>query len=217
MTMVHRGSNWFPAIVVGFAFTTSAVGAGPLSPYKALDLPKAVHPTLHTAPVQAITAGPLGIQLEVTPLDAVKKQFGGVVRGAGDAGDAVTWLCYAGKNAEQQPVVYWFASNDEMSGNHHEVTQVAVQANPSGKAPAGCGEAPSALTEINFGVPSVGSALDAVVKHFGTGKPDAKGYLSYASDVAVKEPKDFTVTQSVQYRVRDGVVTTISVSQVTVN
>jgi hypothetical protein len=113
--------------------------------------------------------------LEVTPLDAVKKQFGGVVRGAGDAGDAVTWLCYAGKNAEQQPVVYWFASNDEMSGDHHEVTQVAVQANPSAKVPAGCGDAPSALTEINFGVPSVGSPLDAVAKHFGTAKPDPRG------------------------------------------
>lgn len=215
--MVHRGFTWLPAIVVSFVFTAHAVAAGPLSPYKALDLPKAVHPTLHAAPVQAITAGSLGIQLEVTRLDAVKKQFGGVVRGAGDAGDAVTWLCYAGKNAEQQPVVYWFASNDEMSGDYHEVTQVAVQANPSGKAPAGCGDAPSALTEINFGVPSVGSALDVVAKHFGMAKPDAKGYLSYASEVAVKEPKDFTVTQSVQYRVRDGVVTTISVSQVTAN
>ena len=214
--MVHRGSNWLPAIVVGFVFIANALGVGPLSPYKALDLPKAVHPTLHAAPVQTITAGPLGIQLEITRLDTVKKQFGGVVRGAGDAGDAVTWLCYAGKSAEQ-PVVYWFASNDEMSGDHHEVTQVAVQANPSGKAPAGCGDAPPALTEINFGVPSVRSTLDAVAKHFGTAKPDAKGYLSYASEVAVKEPKDFTVTQSVQYRVRDGMVTTISVSQVTTN
>jgi hypothetical protein len=97
------------------------------------------------------------------------------------------------------------------------VTQVAVQANPSGKVPAGCGDAPSALTEITFGVSSVGSTLDAVVKHFGTGKPDARGFLSYTSEVAVKEPKDFTVTQSVQYRVRDGVVTTISISQVTTN
>jgi len=214
--MIHRHYEWF-VITIFAASTTSAVGAGPLSPYKALGLPKAVHPTLHTAPVQAIIAGPLGIQLEMTRLDAVKKRFGGVARGAGDAGDAVTWLCYAGKNAEQKPVVYWFASNDEMSGDHHEVTQVAVQANPSGKAPSGCGDAPSTLTGISFGVPSVGSTVDAVAKHFGTAKPDAKGYLSYASEVSVKEPKDFTVSQSVQYRVRDGVVTICSVSQVTTN
>jgi hypothetical protein len=214
--MIHRHYEWF-VITILAASTTSAVASGPLSPYKALGLPKAVHPTLHAAPVQAITAGPLNIKLEVTRLDAVKKQFGGVVQGAGDAGDAVTWLCYAGKNAEQQPVVYWFASNDEMSGNHHEVTQVAVQANPSGKAPRGCGSAPPALTEINFGVPSVGSTVDAVAKHFGTAKFDAREFLSYASEVAVKEPKDFTVSQSVQYRVRGGVVTTISVSQVTTN
>jgi hypothetical protein len=214
--MVHRHYGWFAAIVLGLAASAAdAVAAGPVSPYKALGLPNSVHPTLHTAPVQAITAGPLSIQLEVTPLDAVKKQFGGTVQGAGDAGEAVTWLCYAGKDAEQRPVVYWFASNDEMSGGHHEVTQVAIQANPSGRAPKGCGEAPAALTGVDFGVPSVGAALDAVAKRLGAGAPDARGYLSYASEVAVKEPKQATVTESVQYRVRNGVVTTISVSQVT--
>jgi hypothetical protein len=213
--MVCRYSQWF--VITILSVSTSAVASEPLSPYKALGLPKAVHPTLHAAPVQSITAGPLRIQLEVTPLDVVKKQFGGVVRGAGNAGDAVTWLCYAGKNAEHKPVVYWFASNDEMSGDHHEVTQVAVQANPSGKAPRGCGDAPSTLTEINFGVPSVGSTLDAVAKRFGPPKPDVRGFLSYAGEVAAKEPKDFTVLQSVQYRVRDGVVTIFSVSQVTTN
>jgi hypothetical protein len=214
--MSSRQYGWLATIVLGFAASTAeAVGAGPLSPYKALGLPKAVHPTLHAAPVQAIMAGSLGIQLEVTPLDAVKKQFGGTVRGAGDADDAVTWLCYAGKNVEQKPVVYWFASNDEMSGDHHEVTQVAVQANPSGKAPRGCGDAPSALIGIDLGVPSVGSTLDAVAKHLGAAKVDTKGCLGYASEVIAKESTEATVTQSVQYRVRDGVVTTISVSQVT--
>jgi hypothetical protein len=216
--MVHRQYGWLMAIILGLAASAAdAVGAGPLSPYKALNLPHSVHPTLHSAPVQAITAGSFNVQLEVTPLDAVKKQFGGTIRGAGDAGEAVTWLCYMGKNAEQKPVVYWFASNDEMSGDHHEVTQVAVQANPSGSVPKGCSTAPASLTGIDFGVPSVGSTLDAVAKHFGEGKPDARGYLGYASEVEVKEPKDLTVIQSVQYRVREGVVTTVSVSQVSTN
>jgi len=213
--MVHGKYRWFAIMMLGLAASgPNAMTATPLSPYKALRLPNAVHPTLSTAPVQAITVGPFNIELEVTRLDAVKKQFGGTIRGAGDAAKAVTWLCYAGKNTAQMPVVYWFASNDEMSGDHHEVTQIAVQSNPGGIAPNGCRDAPTSLIEINFGVPSVGSTLDDVVKHFGPGKPDPKGYLSYATEVAVKEPKDGTVTQSVQYRVRGGVVTTVSVSQV---
>ncbi len=92
-----------------------------------------------------------------------------------------------------------------------------MQTNPSGMAPKGCGPAPASLTGIDFGVPSLGSALDAVTTRFGKGLPNARGYLGYASEVVEKEPKESTVTQSVQYRLRDGVVTTISVSQVTAN
>jgi hypothetical protein len=206
---------WLMAAFAVGALTVDAVAAGQVSPYKVLRLPNAVHPTLESAPVSTITAGTYSIQLEHTPLESVRKQFGGKMQGAGDAGLAVMWLCYAGKDSEQRPVVYWFASNDEMSGIHHEVTQIAIQANPGAIAPKGCGAAPAGLTGVDFGVPSVGAASDAVVKHFGAGRPDAKGYLGYASQVSVKEPKDFTVTQSVQYRLRDGVVTTISVSQVT--
>jgi hypothetical protein len=207
------------AILWFLAYGTVAFSATPLSPYKALGLPNAVHPTLQIAPVQTITIGSFSVQLEITHLDAVKKQFGGVIRGAGDAGNAVTWLCYAGKSEQQAPVVYWFASNDEMSGNHHEVTQVAIQANPSGVAPLGCSEAPTSLTGIDFGVPSIGATVDAVARHFGAGKPDARGYVSYASSTPVqgegKGDEDARVTQSVQYRMRDSVVTVISVSQVT--
>jgi hypothetical protein len=218
--MVFKRFGWFAAAALSlFALGTTAFAAGPMSPYKALGLPNVVHPTLQIAPVQIIMIGSFSVQLEVTHLDAVKKQFGGVVRGAGDAGNAVTWLCYAGKNEQQMPVVYWFASTDEMSGNHHEVTQVAAQANPSGIAPLGCGEAPAALSGIDFGVPSVGATVDAVSRHFGAGKPDARGYVGYASSTPVqgegKGDEDARVTQSVQYRVRDSVVTVVSVSQVT--
>ena len=97
------------------------------------------------------------------------------------------------------------------------MTQVAIQTTPGSAASSGCGIAPVSLSGIDFGVPSIGSNVDAVVKHFGAGSPDAKGNLSYASEVPVKEPKEYTVMQSLQYRVRGGVVTTISVSQVTTN
>jgi hypothetical protein len=84
------------AIAIVASSAISAMAAGPVSPYKALGLPNAVHPTLQTEPVLSITAGSLRIELEVTTLDAVKRQFGGTIRGTGDAGDAATWLCYAG-------------------------------------------------------------------------------------------------------------------------
>jgi hypothetical protein len=191
MTITDRLYRRFVFVILSLATSAASAAAGiPLSPYKALSLPKVINLTLRTAPVQAITTGSLTIQLEVTPLDAVKQQFGGVIRNAGDAGDAVTWLCYAGEYVGQMHVVYWFASDDEMSGGHHEVTQTAVQANPSGKVPEGCSSAPSTLTDIHFGVPSVGSSLGAVVKHFGKWKPDSKGYLSYGPDMQLGELND---------------------------
>ena len=214
--MAHRYCAWIAAVTV-LGWSTGATAAGPVSPYRALGLPHAIHPALTAAPVQTITAGSLNIQLEVTRLSAVKKQFGGVVRGSGDAANAATWLCYAGKDSEGTAVVFWFISNDEMSGNLHEITQVAVQSNPTEIIPSGCGAAPAELTRIDFGVPSIGATLDAVAERFGAAKPDARGYIGYASEVAVQQPKEFTMLQSVQYRIRGGKVTTVSVSQVTTN
>ncbi len=209
---IAPGYRWLIAVALA-ASMEAAFAAGPVSPYKALGLPKAVHPTLSAAPVGTVRVGALEVRLEVTPLSAVQRMFGGVVRGAGDAANAVTWLCYAGRDAKQRSVVYWFASNDEMSGDHHEVTQIAVQDNPAGTAPAGCGAAPVGLG-IQFGIPSVGSTMDEVSAKFGAGKVDARGFVSYASEANTTTPKEMTVTQSVQYRVREGVVTIASVSQV---
>jgi hypothetical protein len=214
---MSRRYRFLAVLLSGAVCVTDAVAIGPLSPYKALDLPKSIHPTLTVAPVQAITAGSLSITLESTPLDVVKKEFGGKIRGAGDAGDAVSWLCYAGKDSDQRALIYWFVSNDEMSGDDHEVTQVAVQLNPGVESPRGCAVAPPNLTGISFGVPSVGAGLDAVTKQLGEGKPSARGYLGYGSEVVQTSPKDATVTQSVQYRFRHGSVTVVSVSQVTTN
>ncbi len=161
--MPHRRYTQLVAMVL--VATSAAIAATPVSPYKALNLPNAVNPTLHVAPVQAITIGPLSIDLEVTPLSFVQEQFCGVKHKAGDAGNAVNWLCYAGKTG-QMPVIYWFASNNEMAGSQHQVTQIAIQTDPGGNVPEGCGSAPSTLAGINFGVPSIGATLDAVVKHF---------------------------------------------------
>jgi hypothetical protein len=209
---IAPGYRWLIAVTLA-ASMEAAFAAGPVSPYKALGLPKAVHPTLSSAPVGTIRVGALEVRLEVTPLSAVQLMFGGVIRGAGDAANAVTWLCYAGKDAKQRSVVFWFASNDEMSGDHHEVTQIAVQDNPGGAAPAGCGVAPVGL-RIEFGIPAVGSTMDEVSAKFGAGKPDARGFVSYASETKTTTPKEMTVMQSVQYRVRESVVTIVSVSQV---
>jgi hypothetical protein len=54
-----------------------------------------------------------------------------------------------------------------------------------------------------------------VAEHFSGDTPDEKICLSYASGLPAKNVPEGTVTESMQYRVREGVVTTISVSQAT--
>jgi hypothetical protein len=201
-------------------FVLAAVGIGvaqtPVSPYVALVFPETDGIKLHAAPVKSIQVGPLAVVLETTILGAVSQRFGGTMHNAGDAGDAVNWLCYAGNNAAQKPVVYWFASNNEMSSEDHSISQVAVQSNPGGVAPAGCGSA-AVLATIDLGVPGVGTSLADVTKRLGAGKPDAKGFLSYQNErhVAGRGDKDSVTLQTVQYQIAGGVVVTVSVSQVT--
>jgi hypothetical protein len=196
------------------AFTIPAV-AGPFSPYTALNLPDVVNPTLPSAPVGRITAGPLAVGLEVTPLGEVQRRFGGRIGHAGDAGEAVSWLCFIGRSPAGTPIAYWFMANDEMSGDSHEVTEVAVQSNPPATALHACKGAPATLGGVGFGVPSVGRREGEVIKYFGGGHPDRRGYLSYSSEVRSKTSAGFTVLQSVRYLFVNGMVNTISVSQVT--
>ena len=194
---------------------TLAVYAAPLIPARALDLPRGVEPTLRTAPVQLLHAGRLALRLEVTPLSRVQQVFGGSVRRGGDAGEAVTWLCFAGMLAEQ-PVVFWFVSNDEAAGESHALTQVALQDNPGGESPEGCSETPVTLTglDFGFGIPALGATRKAVITHFGGG-PAAAEFAGYASSVPSLGREGGTTLQTLQYRFRDNRVTALSVAQVT--
>jgi hypothetical protein len=190
-------------------------GAEPVSPYKVLGVLDTVEPSLKSPPVTRITAGGMSIQLEVTPLRAVQRRFGGVIRHAGDAGDAVTFLCFVGRGAAGAPVTYWFTSNDEMSGGHDEIGQVAVQTGATARVLAACAKAPPALMGVDFGIPSIGSPLAAVTRHFAGGRPNRAGQLSYANEHPAKGSSESRVLQSVGYLFRAGVVTAISVSRVT--
>jgi hypothetical protein len=213
MTRLNMGG--FAVLALCLNASPANVGAAPLSPYKALGVQDAVDPQLKSPPVGGITAGALSISLEVTPLRDVRRRFGGVIRHAGDAGDAVTFLCFVGRAAAGAPVTYWFTSNDEMSGGHNEIGEVAVQAGARAEASAECARAPAALTGVEFGVPSVGSPLSAVIKHFAGGRPNRAGQLGYANERASRVSSESRVLQSVRYLIRAGVVTAISVSQVT--
>ncbi len=193
----------------------SAGAKEPVSPQRALHLPESIHPALGFAPVSRMTAGSLTVLLEVTPLGQIRQRFGGTIEHSGGAGNASSWLCYASKNTGPKPLVFWFVSNSEMSGGGQRVTQVAVQADPSGAVPEGCSWAPASLTGVDLGIPSVGSPILGVTRYFGGGKVDAQGYLGYASETSLRGPKKATSTQAVQYRIRRGIVDTVRVSQVT--
>jgi hypothetical protein len=112
----------------------------------------------------------------------------------------------------QTPVLYWFTSNAEMDGEN--ISQVAVQQNTRGVV-EGCGAARPNLLMPNFDIPAFGSSQQDVLRHFKAGKIDKAGFVSYTSEHAVKGSRDCTRDQTVQYRMRNGVVSAISVSQTT--
>lgn len=178
-------------------------------PYELLQLPAGVEPTLRSAPVGAIHAGSLSIHLEKTPLARLQKAFGGTLQQGGDAGNSAQWLCLRARDGTQW-VAFWFISNSEMGGPEHAVTQVALQrlAGP----PPGCSEAPAGFS-VDLRVPGLGASRQAIARQFGAAAPGTDA--GYASSTAVHGLPGATRLQSVQYRLVDGVVVTVSVAQVT--
>ncbi len=187
-------------------------GLAPAKPtvYTVLDLPETAGLPLH-APVGPIHAGAMPIILEHTTLTQVKQRFGGNIQAGGDASEAVSWLCYRATTHSSTPIVYWFASNAEMSAGL-SVSQVAVQLDASPAVLASCDQAPASLNGINSDLPEVGATADVLTQRFGPLKPDARGFLVYSHERPL--PHQCTTSSTVDYRLESGSVKLFAISQV---
>jgi hypothetical protein len=194
----------------------STTSAEPLHPQTAIPSLPEIKVPLNKPLFTRIMAGSLAITLEKTTLADIAKAFGGETRHHGDAGDATTWLCFAGLDGKGASSLFWFVS-DEMGGDEHAVMRLAQEPNPSGRRPEGCAAAPGNLKDIDFGVPGIGARMSDVTAQFGAATPGHHRNAAYAALYASPELEAFTVTQSLVYTAQDGKVVGVAATQVTTN
>ena len=191
----------FPVLGADFTFSDFAetVVIGSIS----LDNAKA----LPTQPVSTIAAGKLTVTLEKTRLEEVQAAFGGMVQDDGEAGNGITWLCYAAADA-----TLWFSA---FTGDG-TVSQVTSDADTAHAASSGCSRAPAGLTTIDYGILGLGAPLAGITTRFGTVEDDV-GLYSYSSKVTSPESPDFQIFQYVVVTAPAGRISGITVGQTTSN
>lgn len=187
----------FAADLGGFAETASTY-----------DFPQGVPPRLTVQPVGPVAVGGLPVLLEQTPLSDVTAKFGGAIQTGEDAtGTAYAFACYDLKSR-----TLWFRADG--GGGDAAVTMVAIQ---NGGAETGweCADAPDSLDTVSFGVPGLGAPTEEVSARLGASTPDTDGRLGYLSEVPSDADPGAFVRQTILYRISDGTVSAMAVTQKT--
>ncbi|MCX5493137.1 hypothetical protein OSH11_00305 [Kaistia dalseonensis] len=165
-----------------------------------------------TPPVSSIKAGPLAVELEVTTLADVQKQFGGTISNATDGGVSVDWVCYVIQRTSGAGHI-WFLSDGRIGGPDHVVTMVASDFDLSEHS--GCTDAPASLTAIDYSVPGLLTSESDVVARFGP--TDALDNVVSYSNQTTSTTTPLTTLQVLSYHFKDGKVDAIAVNQLTTN
>jgi len=132
-------------------------------------------PNIPSAPVRAITAGPLRMELQHTKLAQVKKLFGGTIMSQGENKTLVNWLCYHTDGSDKSPAANtWFIAN--ILGGGEFIMIVAVQAASPGQIPGDCVAAPKNFQVPNLGIPGLGASAADLKAKFGAASGSKIGY-----------------------------------------
>ncbi len=162
-----------------------------------------------------VDLGGLKLEFEKTKLDDIKSIYGGESHFQGDAGNAVTWLCYtvpaAGKAA---PTTVWFTSTSEMSGPGDTLSMVAVQRVDAAMSD-GCAVAPNDFPVPGFAIPGVGASVTAIKSRFGAKLERRTSTLYFSSIHPAADDSSLSTYETIGYAVADGVVTAVAIIQVT--
>lgn len=127
-------------------------------------------------PIEA-QVGNLTVVFEVTTLSDVMTELGGTIQHAGDASESIYWLCYTLPASR-----FWIVSHGEMGGENYGVTEIAVDADPSGVAFETCPMADigpgedAAITVAGVGLGSDLAALESAFGPPGTENEIGTGY-----------------------------------------
>lgn len=163
------------------------------------------------------TLGTTPLLFEKTTLDNLVTTYGGTIHSQGDAGDAVSWLCYTqhARTRADTPRTVWFTSTSEMAGSGHTLSMVAVENVDAGRV-SGCLTAPKGFTFPSFGVPAVGASFGDLKSRFKTLHRDRQGNVYFDSIRPLNDGTGSSVYQTLGYRVnRKGRILAIALSQVT--
>ena len=164
-----------------------------------------------------VTLGTAPLLLEKTRIDDLATQYGGTIHSQGDAGDAVSWLCYTqhARTKADTPKTVWFTSSGEMAGEGHTLSMVAVENVDAAKL-SGCLTAPKGFAFPSFGVPAIGANLTDLKAKFPALHRDKQGNVYFDSVRPLGDGTGASTYQALGYRLsRKGLVSAITLSQVT--
>jgi hypothetical protein len=168
-------------------------------------------PNLKKAPVKAITAGGMHMELQHTQLSAIKKQFGGQIRSQGSGNGIANWLCY--HTDKGQPSNTWFISNALGGGDFMMI--VAVEAAREGDVPGDCDAAPAKFTAPNLGIPGLGASSPELKAAFGA---VSGSKLAYRADAPAADALGTANTaQYIGYLLSGGRVSAYGAGETAVN
>ena len=156
-----------------------------------------------------VTVGDVVILLEQTSIAEAAAALGGEAQNWGEAGEAVTWACFA-RNAES----FWLYSDGEMSDD--TVTGVALDTRDAPPASAKCADWPTTMS-VNLGVAGIGLPVDAIILNYQTGQPDHYGWMRSANLTPNPQEPALEVWQVLTFRESDGVINAVAVLQDTVD
>ena len=155
-----------------------------------------------------ITAGDQIIMLEETPISDVATALGGTIHNWGEAGEAVTWACFA-RGAE----TFWLYSDGEMGDG--KVTGAAMDARDAAPASAQCADWPTTMS-VDLGVMGIGLPKDAIIPNYMTGEPDDYGWMRATTLTPDRANPSLQVWQELTFRANeDGTINAVAVMQQT--
>jgi len=163
------------------------------------------------------TIGQMPIAFEKTTLDLIQGSYGGLLHTQGDAGNAVTWLCYTqhAKTKADIPTTVWFISDNEMAGGTDTVSTIVVE-NVDASKVSGCATASKTFVFPTFGIPSIGASPADLQAKFGALKRDRQHNAYYDSTRPVGDGSGKSVYQKLGYVIsKKGTVSGLALSQVT--
>ena len=172
--------------------------------------PAAPEPWGNVKQLYDVTVGDVVILLEKTSITEAAAALGGEAHSWGEAGDAVTWACFA-RNAES----FWLYSDGEMGDG--KVTGVAMDSRDAPPASAKCADWPATM-DVNLGVMGIGLPVDAIIPSYQTSQPDEYGWMRSVNLTADPDTGRLEVWQELTFRANDdGNINAVAVLQETGN